>query len=247
MYIEESSAMDSPITRKDIHITSKLSPYEQGDEIATKAIDDIVERLGLEYIDLLLIHWPGTSKIEVTSPVNAHKRKETWRAMERALYQGKCKAIGVSNYEIRHLEELLEYCAIAPSVNQVEVHPLWPQNELREYCSNHDVAVVGYSPFASGELLNPNPLPEIMKAAVDSGKTASQALCCWGLQKGLAAVVPKSIRPDRILEVSPTAAGMLPDSHTGRYLSEKVEILLDSLGSSPEKLKKFCWDPAKVL
>lgn len=243
-YIEKSSNTETPLTREGISITSKLSPYEQGSEMAPHAIDGIIERLGFDYVDLLLIHWPGTSKLDVSSPINARKRRETWRSMERAVLDGKCKAIGVSNFEIRHLEELLEYAEILPSVNQVEVHPLWPQAELRAYCAARGISVVGYSPFGGGALLNPHPAPEIIKAAITTGKTPSQVLCCWGLQKGLQAVIPKSVHRDRIAEFSPRAPGMQPDEITGRYLPESVELELDRLGA--ENPQKFCWDPAKV-
>jgi diketogulonate reductase-like aldo/keto reductase len=244
--IREFLAHEPNVQREDIFVTSKLSPYEQGQQAARGAIDGILHRLDLGHVDALLVHWPGTAKISPDSPVNAERRKETWRALEDAFKAGKCRAIGVSNYDVGHLAELLEYAVIPPAINQVEVHPLWPQTELLSYCARMGIAVCGYAPFASGALLNPAPSKEVLQVAQRCGKTPAQVLCCWGLQKGLAAVLPKSIQPERIAELSPRRPEMQADASEKRWLSQADEAVLDALGADISKRKKFCWDPSKV-
>lgn len=233
------------LQREDVYITSKLSPYEMGTEAAATACESILARLGLDYIDLMLIHWPGVAKTELSSPINAIKRLETWRVLEEFHAKGLTRSIGVSNYEVSHLEELLTVATVLPAYNQVECHPLWQQEALRTFCSKHDIGVIAYSPFAVGAFFtDPELSGPVSDIAKTSGKTSAQVLCCWALQKGCAGVLPKSTLPERIAEFSPWARGMQRDSLTGRWLPEEVEAALDALGY--QQPKKFCWDPRTV-
>ena len=238
-------AIDSGlIEREDVFISSKISPYELGTEKATSACNAVIERLGLGYVDLMLIHWPGVAKTDLSSPINSLRRLETWRVLELFHAKGLARSIGVSNYEISHLKELLAVAKINPACNQVECHPLYPQQSLRSFCGEHNIGLVAYSPFAAGAFFNDSELSIPVEAiAKQCGKTPAQVLCCWGLQKGCSAVLPKSIHPDRIREVSQVAPGMQWDSSSGRWLPEEIEQALDALGKVP---KKFCWDPSTV-
>ena len=194
----------------------------------------ILERLGLEYVDLLLVHWPGASKVPLASEHNAVLRKETWRVLEDRLRRGQTRAIGVSNYQVSHLEELLSYCDFPPVCNQVECHPKYPQTALRRWCSEHNVAVVAYSSFGAGNLFN---APEVSQVAREMACSPAQALLKWGLQKGLC-VLPKSVSPKRIREYDPRRLERL-------VMTEAHELLLDGLSS--DGVTKYCWDSSNIL
>lgn len=242
-------AIASGVVRRDeVYVTSKVSPFEQGTAAAAAACDAILQRLGLGHVDLMLIHWPGVAKKPLESPINAEKRLETWRVLEGLHRRGAVRAVGVSNYEIGHLEELLAAATIPPLLNQVECHPLWPQEELREWCAARGVGVAAYSPFATGELLREGSevAEKIARIAGGCGKTPAQVLLCWGLQKGCSAV-PKSVRRDRIAEWAPGAPGMVRDPDTGRWLPAEAEAALDALGAvgAPAR-RKVCWNPSDV-
>lgn len=236
------------LSREDLYITSKISPFEMKDEATTYgASEAILERLGLDYVDLLLIHWPGAAKTELSSPENAIKRQKTWHIFENLYTRGLARSIGVSNYEIHHLEELISYAKIRPVLNQVECHPKWPQNELRQFCYENNIAVAAYSPFATGEFLKDSELSSTIEKIIAlqcPEKTPAQVLLCWGLQKGCCCVLPKSIHPQRILEFSLDAPGM--QKIEGRWLSVEAEAALDALGATPELRRKYCWDPSGV-
>ena len=227
-----------PLTRRDVYITTKISPYEHGAAPAAAACEALLQRLDLEYVDLVLIHWPGVARRDARSPDNAVARKETWRVLEEYYARGLFKAIGVSNYSVAHLEELMQYAAVPPAANQVECHPRWPQEELRQFCRGHGVAVIAYASFGGGALLRPGAAPEVAEVAARCGATPAEVLLRWGLQKGCA-VIPKSVHPERIAEFA--AAGRAPP------LCAEDEALLDGMGQPPERREKFCWDPAHVF
>uniref|UniRef100_A0A1I7X355 Aldo_ket_red domain-containing protein n=1 Tax=Heterorhabditis bacteriophora TaxID=37862 RepID=A0A1I7X355_HETBA len=133
------------LRREDIFISTKLSPACQGKDKADKAIEESLDNLEIDYIDLLIIHWPGICKMPGTYPHNQRLRKESWQVLEEyytfsILERGDVRAIGVSNYEIRHLEELLEYCSVLPALNQIEYHPHFHQTDLVEYCKNKEIS-----------------------------------------------------------------------------------------------------------
>ncbi len=145
------------------------------------------EDLGLDYLDLYLIHFPVPET-----------RKESWKAMKTLLGKGKCRAIGVSNFTIPHLEDLLETHEVTPAVNQVEFHPFLYQKELLEYCQRKGIQVEAYSPLARGERFKH---PRITALATKYSKTPAQLMLRWGLQHGLV-VIPKSTGEERIRENS---------------------------------------------
>lgn len=179
----------SSIPREDIFITTKIWNADQGHDSTLKAFDKSLARLGLDYVDLYLIHWPLPA---------ASKYKETWRALEKLHASGKAKSIGVSNFTPRLLDRLLGGAKVVPAVNQIELHPRFPQNETREYCRAHGIQVESWSPLGGkGSDLLKNPL--LMKIGVSYGKTTAQVILRWHLQLGLI-VIPKSTHPERIAE-----------------------------------------------
>ncbi|MFE5430480.1 aldo/keto reductase [Peribacillus simplex] len=173
------------VPREELFITSKVWNTEQGYETTLQAFDDSLNRLGLEYLDLYLIHWPGKDKY-----------LETWRALEKLYKDGKVKSIGVSNFHVHHLENLLANSEVKPVVNQIELHPLLTQAEIRDYCAKHEIKVESWSPLGRGNLLEE---PTINHIAKKHGKSSAQVLIRWHLQHDLV-VIPKSITPSRIEE-----------------------------------------------
>jgi diketogulonate reductase-like aldo/keto reductase len=187
---------DSKLPREQIFVTTKLWNADQGYEPALRAIDESLSRLGMDYVDLYLIHWPFSSNIPVARQLQGHNRQETWRAMEEILKSGKARAIGVSNYTVEHLEEMRNYAKIMPAVDQVEFHPFLYQTELLAYCKKNDIVLEAYSPLAHGKKLTD---PRIAAVAQKYGKTNAQVLIRWSLQRGCVAL-PKSTHQDRIKE-----------------------------------------------
>ncbi|MFJ7752576.1 aldo/keto reductase [Peribacillus muralis] len=173
------------VPREDLFITSKVWNTEQGYETTLQAFDDSLKRLGLDYLDLYLIHWPGKDKY-----------LDTWRALEKLYKDGKVKSIGVSNFHIHHLEDLLANCEVKPVVNQIELHPLLTQGEIRGYCEKNEIKVEAWSPLGRGNLLEE---PTINHIAKKHGKSSAQVLIRWHLQHDIV-VIPKSITPARIEE-----------------------------------------------
>ncbi|MEB2490304.1 aldo/keto reductase [Peribacillus frigoritolerans] len=173
------------VPREELFITSKVWNTEQGYDTTLKAFEDSLNRLGMEYLDLYLIHWPGKDKY-----------LETWRALEKLYKDGKVKSIGVSNFHVHHLENLLANSEVKPVVNQIELHPLLTQVELRDYCAKHEIKVESWSPLGRGNLLEE---PTINHIAKKHGKSPAQVLIRWHLQHDLV-VIPKSITPSRIKE-----------------------------------------------
>jgi methylglyoxal/glyoxal reductase len=177
----------SGIKREDAFITTKLWNSDHGYETALKACDDSIKRLGLKYLDLYLIHWPVP---EI--------RDESWTALTKLLKDGKCRSIGVSNYTIQHLTELLEDADVVPMVNQVEFSPFLYQKQLLDYCEKNKIQLEAYSPLTQGEKLNH---PRIQQVAKKHDKTPAQVLIRWSLQHDLV-TIPKSVREERIRENS---------------------------------------------
>ncbi len=175
----------SGIPREDIFITTKLWNSDHGYDRTVAACERSLKTLGLSYVDLYLIHWPVEGL-----------RNDTWKAMERLLNEGKCRAIGVSNYMICHLEELLDNSSTIPAVNQVEFHPYLYQKDLLEFCQSHDIQLESYSPLTKGEKLND---PRLVAIASKYSKSPAQVLIRWVLQRGIV-VIPKSSRKERIYE-----------------------------------------------
>jgi diketogulonate reductase-like aldo/keto reductase len=203
---------------------------------AAAATDAILQRLRVDYVDLLLVHWPGGKGVPADSPRNAALRAETWRVLEAARAAGKARAIGVSNFEPRHLAELPPAAAGGPAVNQIEVHPRWPARALRNACASRGAAVVAYSPLGCGHLVND---PTVLRIAAALGRTPAQVLLRWGLEKGCA-VIPKSVRPERVCEFAP------PNVLDGWRLGDEHTALLDALVDDDAGSIKYCWDPSGI-
>ncbi|WP_442601287.1 aldo/keto reductase [Paenibacillus sp. KN14-4R] len=174
----------SGVNREDLFITTKVWNDDQGYESTLQAFETSRQKLGVEYLDLYLVHWPGTSKYI-----------ETYRALEKLYKDGLVKAIGVSNFLVHHLEELIANCEIKPMVNQVEYHPLLNQQELYNYCKQEGIQLEAWSPLMQGNL----DLPLLTELATKYQKSPAQIVLRWDIQQGVV-TIPKSIRAERIQE-----------------------------------------------
>ena len=175
----------SGVARADVFVTTKLWNDDQGYDSTLRAFDKSLERLGLEYVDLYLIHWPV-----------AGKRLESWRAMETLFASKRARAIGVSNYMVSHLEELLAKAKVPPAVNQIEVHPFLQHRETRAFCAQHGIVVEAYSPLTHAQRIDH---PVITDVARRVKRSNAQVLLRWGTQGGMV-VLPKSVNAARIAE-----------------------------------------------
>ncbi|ETT51941.1 aldo/keto reductase family oxidoreductase [Paenibacillus sp. FSL R7-269] len=175
---------ESGVAREELFITTKVWNTEQGYDSTLAAFDESLNKLGLDYADLYLVHWPIRAKY-----------KDTWRALEKLYADGKVRAIGVSNFQIDHLEDLLADAAVKPMVNQVELHPLLNQQELREYCKAQGIQIEAWAPLAQGHLLDNEVLADI---AAHHNKTLPQVILRWDLQNGIV-TIPKSVKEERII------------------------------------------------
>lgn len=173
------------IAREELFLTTKLWNADQGYESTLNAFDESLNRLGVTYVDLYLIHWPVAGKF-----------KESWRAMEKIYRSGRAKAIGVSNFHKHHLEELMETAQIMPMVDQIELHPTFTQEPLRKFLNAHEIAVEAWSPLGQGKSLNE---PIIKEIAAKYQKTTAQIIIRWHLQRDTI-VIPKSVHEERIKE-----------------------------------------------
>ena len=175
------------IPREEIFVTTKLWNSDQGYDSTLKACDESLTKLGLDYIDLYLMHWPVENL-----------RLDSWKAMEKLLQDGKCRAIGVSNFMSRHISELLDNCKIVPAVNQIELTPYnyLYLKEVVDLCQDKNILIEAYSPLTKGRRLNDAKLVEL---ASKYGKTTAQILISWALEK-MFIVIPKSVRENRIRE-----------------------------------------------
>ncbi len=180
-----AAVRESGVPRDEIFVTTKLWNADQGYDSALRAFDASLARLGLEYVDLYLIHWPVPDK-----------REASWRALEKIKAAGKAKAIGVSNFLVDHLEQLLGGASELPSVNQIEIHPFLQHRDTRAFCAKHGIVVEAYSPLARGRKLAD---PVIVSIAKRIGRTPAHVMLRWGIQHGLV-VLPKSANPERIAD-----------------------------------------------
>ncbi|XP_061620585.1 aldo-keto reductase Mvan_2161 isoform X1 [Phyllopteryx taeniolatus] len=217
------------LTREDVFITSKLAPKDQGERAMDGALESL-SRLGMDYIDLYLIHWPGTRGLDVTDQRNPGNRAQSWAALEELHAQGKLKAIGVSNYTPAHMRELMATCKVRPAVLQVEFHPLECQAELRRVCQEFGVCFQAYSSLGMGELLAD---PMVVQVAETCQRTPSQVLLRWAVQQDVP-VLPKSSNPERIKENARIFDFALSDGDMGRL-------------SALDQGHKYCWDPSPVV
>jgi diketogulonate reductase-like aldo/keto reductase len=207
-----------PVPRDQVFVTTKLWNDDHGRLKARRAFDASLHRLGLDYLDLYLIHWPV-----------AGERIETWKALVEIAREGRCRSIGVSNFTIEHLEELAQASDVVPAVNQVELHPFLFQRELIDYCRQHGIQVQAYSPLAHANYLEEPALQAVGQA---HRRSPAQVMLRWSMQHGLSAI-PKSTDPVRIRENA---------SIFDFELSEGEMARLDALSSGA----RTAWDPSAV-
>jgi len=207
----------SSVVRGDVFITTKLWNTDHGYNKAIAACDKSLQNLGLTYVDLYLIHWPVAGLFI-----------ETWAAMEELLASGKCRAIGVSNFTISHLESLMKESTTVPAVNQVEFSPYLYQKELLDFCKSKGIQMEAYSPLTRGNKLAN---PKLAEIAVKYGKSAAQILIRWSLQTGLV-VIPKASSPTHLRE-------------NADVFDFEIDIEdMQTLNSFNEDLH-ICWNPEK--
>ncbi|MEU7179290.1 MULTISPECIES: aldo/keto reductase [Streptomyces] len=175
----------SALPREDLFVTTKLWNADQGYDATLRAFDASLAKLGLEYLDLYLIHWPTPAR---------DLYLDSWRAVERLASEGRIRAAGVSNFQPAHLQRLLDDSRLVPAVNQIELHPGLQQAELRAFHAEHGIATEAWSPLAQGAVLDD---PAITAIAARTGKSAAQVVLRWHLQLGNI-VIPKSVTPARI-------------------------------------------------
>ncbi|MFF2816607.1 aldo/keto reductase [Kitasatospora cineracea] len=175
----------SGLPREELFVTTKLWNADQGHDAALRAFDASLDKLGLEYVDLYLIHWPTPAR---------DLYAESWKAIEGLAAEGRIRAAGVSNFQPAHLTRLIETGGLVPAVNQVELHPGLQQAELRAFHAAHGIATEAWSPLAQGAVLDD---PAITAIAERTGKSPAQVVLRWHLQLGNL-VIPKSVTPARI-------------------------------------------------
>ncbi|CAG9764373.1 unnamed protein product [Ceutorhynchus assimilis] len=216
------------LSRKDVFITTKLLPSDHGKK-AYEAIKESLDKLDCEYIDLYLIHWPGS--YGASSKKLPALRAESWKRMVEAQREGLVKNIGVSNYTVKHLKELFDNSeGVFPAVNQIEWHPYYHPYDIFEFCKEHKILVQAYMPLGSGsrDLLNDS---DVTKIAKQLGKTNAQVILKWSLQQGV---------------------GVIPKAASQSHMEENFKLdftLPDDAMSSLSNLKKrqkFDWDPESL-
>jgi len=194
--------VESGIDREDVFVVSKLPPNHHGRVL--ESIKETLDNLGFKWLDMYLMHWPYAVAYEGEDPEPLHPDGapkvvdhptigETWAAMEEALRQSKCEAIGVSNFSIKTLEEVMKNTRIKPAMNQVEMHPYLQQNDLLEFCKKHDIAVVAYNPSGT-DLVRKDPV--IVELAAKYNVTPTQIILAWHLSRNVV-VIPKSTNEER--------------------------------------------------
>lgn len=211
---------DSSVSREDIFLTTKLWNLSQGYDKAHAAFNNSLRRLKMDYVDLYLLHWPVSGK-----------RLDSWRALEEIHASGRAKAIGVSNFTVKHLTELMEKSSVVPAINQVEFHPFLykEQIELLDFCEKHGIVVEAYSPLAHGRKTDEVVLPPV---AQRHGKSVSQVILRWCLQHGTVPL-PKSTNPDHIKENLDIFDFELSDSEM-----RAIDDLSDGT--------RTCWNPSDM-
>lgn len=201
------------LNREDLFVTSKVWNAHISKEEALNSFEESLKKLQLDYLDLFLIHWPGKDSF-----------KESWLALEELYEAGKIRAIGVSNFEIHHLEELLSYAKVIPVLNQIELHPKLSQKEIRDFCKQHDIKIQAWSPLMQGQLLDH---PVIKEIAKKHKKSTAQIILRWDIEQEILLVV-KSVHENRMLSNSDVFDFKLDNEDM-----ERLNSLNQSLRSGP--------------
>jgi diketogulonate reductase-like aldo/keto reductase len=209
----------SGLNRDDVWVTTKIAVEHFGYKHALKSFDESLEKLQLEYVDLILLHFP----VSVL-------RKKSWTALEEIKAAGKAKSIGVSNYTIKHLEEMKSYAKVMPSINQVELHVFLQQPDLIKYCHDNSIAIEAYSPLAHAKAGADEPI--LQEIADKHGKTFAQVMLRWLIEKDLI-ILPKSVTPARVQE------------NIDIFDFELDESDMQKLAGLDRDLRT-CWDPTHI-
>ncbi|MBG9367254.1 aldo/keto reductase [Streptococcus sp. NLN64] len=204
----------SNLDRQDIFVTTKVWNDKIGVEDTRASLEESMEKLGLDYIDLVLIHWPNPAASREQLPWQ-ERNAQVWKALESLYREGKIKAIGVSNFMIHHLEALLETAEVAPQVNQVMLAPGTPQKDLVAYCQEKGIQLEAYSPFGTGTLFENE---EAAKLAREAGLSLAQLALAWSLDKGFVPL-PKSTSPENI-QANLAIEGLQIDPHAVEVLDK---------------------------
>jgi diketogulonate reductase-like aldo/keto reductase len=208
----------SGLKRDEVFVTTKIANPNQGLEKTKFSLDKSLQQAGFDFFDLVLVHFPVTGK-----------RLDTWRALIEMKKEGKAESIGVSNFTVRHLEELLAASDVVPAVNQVEFNPFCHQRELLVFCEKHGIKIQAYAPLTQGQRLAH---PAITAVATKLKRTPGQVMLRWAVQHGLV-VLPKSVTPSRIAENAAIFDFEIPASD------------MQALDALDENLRT-CWDPSDV-
>ncbi|XP_071723533.1 NADPH-dependent aldo-keto reductase, chloroplastic [Rutidosis leptorrhynchoides] len=205
--LKEAFDNGSVVDREDVFITSKLWSADHHDPVS--ALTNTLKKLGMEYVDMYLVHWPVKLKPWASYPVPNEEDYEkldlesTWAAMEKCLDLGLCRGIGVSNFSSKKIQHLVDFASVPPAINQVEMHPMWRQEKLREICEDHKVHVSAYSPLGGpGNAWGSTAVvehPVIQSIARKHRATPAQVALKWGLSKG-SSVIVKSFNGERMKE-----------------------------------------------
>ena len=177
------------IDRAEVFITSKLNNGFHRPDDARRAFDETLQKLGSDYVDLFLIHWPLPTRY-------GGDFVSTWKTLEEFYHDGRARSIGVSNFQPHHLRRLHEEATVVPAVNQIEVHPFLTQDDVRAFCAEHEIAIEAWSPIAQGAVLDDPTIDEIARRV---GKSPAQVVLRWHIERG-DIVFPKSVTPERIKE-----------------------------------------------
>ncbi|KRN78766.1 aldo/keto reductase [Fructilactobacillus lindneri] len=176
---------ENGLKREDVFLTTKIFNGDEGYQSTLDAFEGQLKRLQTDYVDLVLIHWPVTDKYN-----------ETWRALEKIYREGKARAIGVSNFDINRLRDLMKHASIKPVLNQMEFNPLEQETDIRAFCSKHNIELEAWSPLGHGEALTN---PQIENLAKKYNKSTAQVIIRWELQSGII-TIPKSTHEQYIIE-----------------------------------------------
>ncbi|CAM8991233.1 unnamed protein product [Rhodiola kirilowii] len=248
------SSVNAIVDRSDIFLTSKLWGTDHHDPVS--ALRKTLENVGMEYLDLYLVHWPvklkpgGCSYLPMEHDFEALEMETTWEGMQRCLEMGLCRSIGVSNFSSRKVQQLLDFASVRPAVNQVEMHPMWRQGKLRKFCNDNNIHISAYSPLGGpGNCWGSNAVvdhPIIKSIALKHKASPAQVSLKWGMSMGASTIV-KSFNQERMKENMRAVEVELDEQDLNQIeRMEEVKIMrgefLVNQTTSPYKSIKDLWD-----